>query len=253
MNARRRLVIAMGAGAFAPAALLAPRISFAQTPAKIWRIGFLSQRHLEFNDADGYYGPFTQGMRELGYVEGKNLKMEWRSAEGKVERLPALAAELVRLKVDVLVTGATPPALAAGKTLGVTIQVVEAGSATQITGAFAAMARNQAQGVVLGRDSTFNQLRAQILELTAKQRLPAISAYAEFTKAGALVSYGPDARDSAKRGAIYVDKILKGANPGELPVEQPTLFEMVLNLKTAKALGIKVSQAILIQATTVIE
>ena len=109
MNTRRKLVLAFGAGALAPLA------SFAQAPPKVWRIGFLSNRHMELTDADHYYGPFTQGMRELGYVPGKNLVIEWRSAEGKAERLPELAAELVRLKVDVLTTGGSPAALAAQK------------------------------------------------------------------------------------------------------------------------------------------
>ena len=102
MITRRRLVIALGAGALAPFA------SLAQQQSKIWRVGFLTTRHMEFVDADNQYGPFTQGMRELGYIVGKNLVIEWRSAEGKSERLPELAAELVRLKVDVLATAGTP-------------------------------------------------------------------------------------------------------------------------------------------------
>ena len=110
MIARRRVVIALGASALA-----SPLAAFAQQPGKVWRIGFLAQRHLEFVDSDVNYGPFVQGMRELGYVVGKNLVIEWRSAEGKFERLPDLAADLVRLKVDVLATAATPAALAAQK------------------------------------------------------------------------------------------------------------------------------------------
>jgi len=110
MNKRRKLVIALGASALA-----APFGSFAQQQGKVWRVGFLSQRHVDFLDSDYYYGPFRQGMRELGYVEGKNLEIEWRSAEGKNERLPSLAAELVRLKVDVIVTGGTPATSAAQK------------------------------------------------------------------------------------------------------------------------------------------
>ena len=106
---RRRLLVSLAAGAIAPLA------SLAQAPGKVWRVGFLSVRHLDFVDSDSYYGPFTQGMRELGYVVGKNLVIEWRSAEGDASRLPELAAELVRLKLDVLVTAGTPAALAAQK------------------------------------------------------------------------------------------------------------------------------------------
>ena len=109
MTTRRELLIASGAS------VLAPSTAFAQTPGKVWRVGFLAQRHIDFIDADWSYGPFTRGMRELGYAVGGNLVIEWRSAEGKAERLPELAAELVRLKVDVLVTSGTPPALAAQK------------------------------------------------------------------------------------------------------------------------------------------
>ena len=110
MITRRKIVIALGSGA-----LVSPLSSFAQPSTKVWRVGFLAQRHLDFVDADVNYGPFMQGMRELGYVEGKNLVIEWRSAEGKIERLPELAAELARLKLDVLATAATPAAQAAQK------------------------------------------------------------------------------------------------------------------------------------------
>ena len=109
MITRRKIVMALGAGALVPFA------SFAQQQGKVWRVGFLAQGHVDFVDADYYYGPFTQGMRELGYVVGKNLVIEWRSAEGKSERLPELAAELVRLKLDVLATAGTPASVAAQK------------------------------------------------------------------------------------------------------------------------------------------
>src|SRR5438045_2836867 len=108
MNNRRRLLVALGAGALA-----VPLASFAQQQKKIWRIGFLAGRHVDFLDSDYNYGPFRQGMRELGYVEGKNLVIEWRSAEGNNERLPGLATELVNLKVDVIVTAGTPATSAA--------------------------------------------------------------------------------------------------------------------------------------------
>ena len=123
MVTRRRVVLALGAGA-----LTAPLASFAQQQGKVWRVGFLAQRHLDLVDSDYNYGPFTQGMRELGYVVGKNLVIEWRSAEGKAERLPELAAELVRLKLDVLATGGTPAAQAAQKaTTAIPIVMVNVG------------------------------------------------------------------------------------------------------------------------------
>ena len=122
MNTRRKLVIALGANA------LAPRALFAQAPGKVWRVGFLSQRHVDYVDSDYYYGPFTQGMRELGYVVGKNLVIEWRSAEGDASRLPELAAELARLKVDVLAAAGTSASLAAQKaTAVIPIVMINAG------------------------------------------------------------------------------------------------------------------------------
>ena len=325
MTTRRKLVIAMGAGALAPFA------SFSQTPGKVWRVGFLAARHVDFVDADFIYGPFTQGMRELGFIAGKNLVIEWRSSEGKSERLPELAAELVRLKLDVLVTAGTPAALAAQKattaipivmisvgdligsgmikslarpggnstglsnmsaelgpkllemlhdmapkvtrvavlvnpsnlthaallknvqaaaqTLGVKVQTVEASTPKEIANGFAAMGRQNAGAFIASLDPFFIQQRKQIVELAAKQRLPSIGAFGEYVEAGGLMSYGPNVGEMFRRGATYVDKIFKGANPGNIPVEQPTKFDLVLNLKTAKAFGIKVPQSVLIQAT----
>ena len=329
MNTRRKLVLAIGAGAFAPYA------SFAQQPGKVWRVGFLSLRHVDFVDADYYYGPFTQGMRELGYVEGKNLVIEWRSAEGKSERLPELAAELVRLKLDVLATQGTPAAqaaqkatttipivminpgdpvgtglvkslarpggnstglsimsaelgpkllemlrdmapkvtrvailvnpantsntlglknvLAAAQKLGVKILPVEASTPQEIENGFAVMARQNAGALIVLLDGLFQQQKNQIVELAAKQRLPSIAAYSEYVEAGGLMSYGQNIGENPRRAATYIDKIFKGAKPGEMPVEQPTRFELFINRKTANALGLKISNSMLVQATKVIE
>ena len=329
MNTRRKIIFAMGAGALAPLA------SFAQAPGKVWRVGFLSQRHVDFVDADFIYGPFVQGLRELGYVEGKNLVIDWRSAEGKSDRLPELAAELVQLKLDVLAVAGTPASLAAqkatatipivliavadpvdsglvkslarpggnstglsimsvelapkrlemlrsmapkvtrvavlvnpsnpsnslvlknvqaaGQTLGVKIFAVEASTPQEIATAFSEIARQKAGALMVTQEALFTQQKNQIVELAAKQRLPSISAFGEYVEAGGLMSYGQNLRDTFKRAATYVDKIFKGVKVSELPVEQPMRFEMVLNMKTAKALGLKVPQAILIQATKVIE
>ena len=329
MNTRRKLVIAIGAGA------LAPRASFAQAPGKVWRVGFLAQRRVDFVEADSIFGPFTQGMRELGFVEGGNLAIIWRSAEGNIERLPELAAELARLNPDVLVTNGTPASLAAQKAtatipivmvnvadplatglvkslarpggnstalstigselgpklleilrtmvpkasrvavlvnpanpvtaptlqnilaaaqkLDLKIQPIEARTPQEIANGFAAMARQNAGALLVSLDPFLVQQKSQIAELAAKHRLPSIAGHGEYAEAGGLMIYGQSIRENYKRAASYVDKIFKGAKAGELPVEMPTKFEMIVNLKTAQALGIKVPQSILIQATRVIE
>ena len=329
MVTRRRIVIALGAGALAPLA------AFAQQQGKVWRVGFLSLRHLDLVDTDYYYGPFTQGMRELGYVEGKNLAIDWRSAEGKTERLPELAAELVRLKVDVLAAAGTPASIAAQKAtamipivmismgdpvgsglvnslarpggkstglsnmsadlspkllemlrsmvpkvtrvavlanpansgnilllksvqaaaqkVGVKIQPVEASTLQEIANAFAVMARQKAGALIVLRDAFFSQQQNQIVELAAKQRLPSIGGNGEFVEAGGLMSYGNNIRENYKRAATYIDKIFKGANPGDIPVEQTTRFELFINRKTANALGLKIPNAMLVQATKIVE
>ena len=324
MNNRRRLVIVLGASALA-----APFDSFAQQQGKVWRVGFLSVRHMEFVDTDYYYGPFRQGMQKLGYVEGKNLIIEWRSAEGKDERLPELAVELVRWKPDVLITAATPAARAAQKAtttipiviinvgepvadglvkslvrpggnstgfsnmnvelvpklvqmlhdtvpkttrvavlangnmpkdyqalaqkLGIILLPIEASTPQAIANGFAEMTRQKAEALVVLRDAFLNQQKSQIVALATRQRLPSIGGYSDYAEAGGLMSYGQNIRENAWRAATYVDKIFKGAKVGDLPVQRPTIFEFVLNLKTAKALGITMPQTILVQATKVIE
>ncbi len=331
MNNRRNLLIALGAGVLA-----APLGAFAQQQTKIWRVGFLSPRHVDFSDSDVYYGPFRQGMRELGYVEGKNLVIEWRSAEGKYERLPDLAIELVNLKVDVIVAasgathrpaqkattiipivmvGASDPVgtglvkslarpggnstglsnlnddlgpkllemlhsmvpklsrvavlqntnnnsgqstilkniQAAARGTGVSILSFDARTPQEIENAFSQMARQKAGAVIVTRNPILNQQVRLISELAAKSRLPAISGLREYVEAGGLMSYGASLTGQYRRAATYVDKIFKGAKPGDLPVEQPTLFELVINGKTAKTLGLKIPQSLLIMADKVIE
>jgi putative ABC transport system substrate-binding protein len=286
-------------------------------------------------DSDYTYGPLTQGLRELGYVIGKNLVIEWRSADGKYERLPELAGELVRLKVDVLAVNGTPASHAAQKAttsipilmvnvadpvgaglvnslarpggnrtglsnminelgpkilemlraikpnvarivvlwnppntsnvlmlkdiqaaaqkLGVIVHPIEASTAAAIASAFAMMARQNAEALVVLRDPFFQQERNQIVALAAKQRLPSIGTYAEFVEAGGLLAYGTNLGEINRRAATYIDKILKGAKPGDLPVEQPMRFDLVVNLKTAKALGLTMPPEIMVRATRVIE
>ena len=330
VNNRRKLIIALGAGALA-----SPLSSLAQPATKVWRVGFLSPRHLDFVDSDYIYGPFTRGMRELGYVEGKNLAIEWRSAEGNNERLPGLAAELVNLKVDVLVAGSSTGARAAQKaTASIPIVIVSVGDPVgfgfvkslarpeanitgmssmgrdshakqlemllsmvpklsgvalllnpsnpgnigglptieaaaqaqgikilradaqtpqEIDNAFSWMRQQNARALLVMPDSFFQQQKNQIVQLAAKHQLPTMGSFGEYTEAGGLMSYGANLADQYLRVATYVGKILKGAKPGDLPVEQPTKFELFINGKTAKALGIKIPQSLLISATKIIE
>ena len=330
MNNRRKFVIALGASALA-----VPFSAVAQQQGKVWRVGFLSSRSRPASfDADEY-GGFPRGMRELGFVEGKNLTIEWRFAENKHDRLPELAAELVQLKVNVIVaagpiaistarkaTAAVPivmvnapdpvgsgfikslahpggnitglthisaelvpkqlqmlhsmvPKLsgvaalfdpanagntttlanvrAAAQKLGVKIMPVEAGTAAEIEQAFTVMAKEKSGGVVVFRDAIIVQQTRQIAELAAKNRLPSISGISNYAEVGGLMNYGPNTADQFRRAATYVDKILKGAKPADLPVEQPTKFELIINGKTANLLGLKIPQSLLIRADKVIE
>ena len=307
----------------------------AQPAGKVPRVGYLNpgspsvplrQRRLE---------AFRQSLRDLGYVEGQNIAIEYRWAEGKYERYPALAADLVRLKVDVIVavggaateaaqqatrtipivmsivndpvgSGLVPSlarpggnvtgtsvmapdlvgkqlavlkeiapnvsrvallrnpanpasaaqlreAEAAARALGVRLQILEARNPQEIDSAFAAMTRERAGGLVILADSIFtNQLR-QIAEIAAKKRLPAIHVGTEYAEAGGLMGYSANFLDLERRAATYVDKILKGAKPGDLPVEQPTKFELVINLRTAKAIGLTIPPALLQRADQIID
>jgi len=329
MNNRRKVVVAFGAS------VLAAPFAIAQQQGKVWRVGFLSQRHVDFVDSDYYYGPFRQGLRELGYVEGKNLIIEWRSAEGNNERLAGLAAELVNLKVDVIVTAGTPAISAAqkattaipivmgnigdpvgsgfvkslarpasnitglssmagdvylkqiemllsmvprlsrvavlvnpsnmsnvktservqteGQKRGVKVLRGEAKTPQEIHNAFSMMRKQNADALIVFNDGLFQQQKAQIAELTVKHRLPAVAQDRIYADAGVLMSYGPSLAEQSLRAATYVEKIFKGAKPADLPVEQPTKFELVINGKTAKTLGLAIPQSLLVSADKVIE
>jgi len=317
--------------------LAAPFAAEAQQPAKVTRIGFLATTNLATNPH--LQEAFLQGLRDLGYVEGRNVVIEYRDAEGKLERLPALAAELVALKVDVIVAPGTPQALAAkqatrtvpivfavagdpvgsglvtslarpggnvtglssvtsdlvgkcleqltqvvpgvsrvavlwqpggfgeraekdmqkaaevaGRTLGVRLQFVEARRPADIDRAFSEMTRARAGALtVLGGGTMLFAERRRLVDLAAKNRLPAVYPWKDFVDAGGLLSYGANFPDLYRRAATYVDKILKGAQPGDLPIEQPTKFDLVINLKTAKALGLTIPPSLLQRADQVIE
>ena len=327
MNNRRKLIVALGAGA-----LTTPLAPFAQQKGKVWRIGFL---HSDFVSRVGdRVDAFRGGLRELGYEEGKNLVIEFRWADGKIDRLPELAAELVRLKVDVLVThGALPLRAAINATTTIPIvtassgNVVDQGFVTNLarpggnmTGAiffiqelaakriellkdvlpritqvavllnadnpytplllqsmeatarsskitlhkfpvrgphefdsaFAAMVKERVGALAVVDDPMFINNPAVLAELAAKRRLPSIGP-SEIAVAGGLMSYGVNFPGMFHRAATFVDKILKGTKPGDIPIEQATRFEMFVNLKTAKALGIKIPNSIMVRADKVIE
>ena len=327
MNNRRKLVIAL-AGALAGAGAAS-----AQVPAKVPRIGFLSAH--TSSDTAPWHQAFRLGLRDLGWVEGKTVNIEYRYAEGKSDRTPQLATDLVRLKVDVIVASVTPDALAAHKATGVIpIVIVAAGDLVEmglvaslarpgrnITGltpmtselggkrlellkeilpklsrvavlwnpqnagspshfrevqlaarrlgiqlhslqvrtsndfdsAFEDATKARAGALFIIPDPVITPNLKRISDLAVSSRLPSIFHVSEFAHAGGLVSYGPDRADLFRRAATYVDKILKGAKPGDLPIEQPTKFELVVNLKTAKALGITVPQSVRFRADRVIE
>ena len=298
----------------------------AQQPGKVARIGYLGGVSPSANSAR--IEAFRQGLREVGYVEGKNIVVEWRHAEAsKLDRLPALAAELVRLKVDIIVTGG-PPATRSAKEATATIPIVMGfdddpvandfvaslarpggnitglsalspeiggkqlqllkeivprlsrvavfGTSTRpgntqtlkeielaadafgvkllyldvlspkdIETAFRAASERRAQAVILLSSPVFTSERTKIAKFAAKSRLPAICPQQEFVQEGALMTYSASVSDLYRRAATYVDKILKGAKPGDLPVEQPTKFEFIINLKAAKQIGLTIPPNVL--------
>jgi putative ABC transport system substrate-binding protein len=312
--------------------LFVPLAAEAQQTRKIPRVGVLGSQSPERSPV---ILALREGLRELGYVDGQNIALEWRWAHGANERFVDLAAELVRLNVDIIVAAPTravqeaqratstipivmvfatdpvglrfvatlarpggnitglsvqtpeiagkrlellrevaPAATriavlydpgqpgisgdlkemeAAARTLGVQLQVVEARSAGEVDRAFAAITRERADGIIMLDSLTPLVQRARIAQLAAKHRLPTLSWSRSMTEAGCLLSYGADQSDLSRRAAYFVDKILKGAKPGDLPVQQPTKFELVINLKTAKALDLTIPPSLLLRADQVIQ
>jgi putative ABC transport system substrate-binding protein len=300
----------------------------------VYRIGFVVTSAP--NEVQHLSKELDDGLRELGYVEGRNLVFERRFAEGQQERLPTLAAELVRLNVDVIVTGSNPVIAAvkhatvtipvvmavsrdpvgagfvsslarpggnitglsndpspdilgknlellteavprasrvaylwnpvppgaeiyrgvaesAARKLGVTLQPVAVRGRTEFEGAFAAMGRERSGALLVAQDPLFFSARSQVVLLAARHRLPAVYGNREYAEVGGLMSYGPNIAHQYRRAAVYVDKIFRGAKPGDLAVEQPTKFDLVINLKTAKALALTIPQPLLGRADQVIE
>ena len=319
-------------GTIAGGLLTAPIAAEAQQAGKVYRVGFLWDSPAAFLDA---IEAFRQGLRDLGYVEGRNLTIEYRWAEGKPERMRQLAEELVGLKVDVIIapssiyTGAAKratstipiifmshadpigsghvaslarpggnitglslmmtetnvkglellkeavPGLArvavvwdpatpshgpglkavevAGPALGLLIHPVAVRSATEFDSAFSAIVREHADGVLVLSTPLYIAGANRLAELALTHKLPSLFGPKHHVAAGGLMSYSPDRADLWRRGAVFVDKILKGAKPADLPVQQPTKFELVINLKTAKALGLTIPQSLLQRADEVIQ
>ena len=326
MDDRRRFVTGLGL------VLASPAVAYAQRAGKVPRVGYLFY---------GSPGPsreidaFRQGLRELGYIEGQSIAVEYRFASGKIERYPGLAAELVRLKVDVIVAPATPQALAAkqatssipivfalvadavgaglitnfarpagnitgltsssaelgGKrlellkqmvskaarvavlynptdrsnvlilnqlresapTLGLSLQPLEVREPREFEAAFVAMTRERAHAM-FGTPGALTFAHTRVLvDLAAKHRMPAMWGHRSFVDAGGLMSYAANLYDQNRQAAVFVDKILRGAKPGDLPVEQPTKFELAINLPAAKTLGLTFPQSLLLQADEVIQ
>ena len=303
----------------------------AQPSVKLPRVGVIGEQ----GPGEPRIEAFRQGLRVLGYVEGQNILVEYRYLDGVLDRVPGLVAELVRLKVDVLLVGGTVAARSAkaqtttvpivfavaadpvasglvpslarpvgnatgmsvllpdlsgkqlellkaalpqlsratvlynpvnpaaafaltrtrevARALGLELQVLEVRQPSGLTGAFANMMAWHAGGLLVVSDPMFGNELVQLSVLAATNRLPAIYNRAEFAKAGGLLAYGPSFSDNYRRAATYVDKILKGAKPADLPVEQPATFEFLINLKTAKALGLTIPQSLLLRADEVIQ
>jgi putative tryptophan/tyrosine transport system substrate-binding protein len=324
---RRAFLITMVA-----AVVVAPLVAEAQHARKLYRIGFLgnSTAALESN----LVAPWREGLRELGYVEGRDVVVEYRWAEGHYERFPALIEELLALKVDVIVTAGTPAALAvkratatvplvmvavgdpvstglvtslarpggnvtglvsiapdlegkrlellreivpklshvillvnpanafhvvseklvrgAARQLDLKVQFIGVRAESEFDHAFDLITRERPGALIMLADRLFLHHRARIVEFAARNRLPAVYAYRELVEAGGLMSFGPSYPEMHRRAAYFVDKILKGVKPADLPVEQPSKFELVINLKTAKTLGLTIPSSVLVRADQLI-
>ena len=330
MTTRRKILFGLGLGT-----LSAAIPTFAQQPTRVRRVGVLAERTRPPDQQADAFGAFVLAMRELGYVEGKNLAIEWRYSETNDQRLLEMAAQLVRLEVDVIVAIGTISATAAKKivtkipivmigvtdpvgsglvaslgkpggnvtglsmqaadiiskrlellmaivpklsrvavlmnranpgnlialkelqagarNVGVTVLPIDTTTPEQIEQGFARMKLERAGAVIILSDATKTKYLLKIVELVAKYRLPSASQRSDYTKAGILLSYGHDAGDSYRLAATYVDKIFKGAKPADLPIQQPTKFKLVINGKTAKALGLTITPELLLRADEVIE
>jgi len=330
---RRKFITAFGG-----ALVARPRAGRAQQTPKVPRIGYLITGSLESPEARKTLDAFRDGLSELGYIEGQNIVIEYRGADGKIGRLPALASELAGLKLDLIVAGATPAGLAAqqvfsttpivitamadpvrdglvvslarpggniagttflgpelvpkrlallrevlpnisrvavlshpgafserttkdmldeiadgARTLGMQLQLVDVRQPDELDYAFSTMARGRAEALFQFPSPMLFSERRRIVELAAMHRLPSMFNAGEFVQLGGLIAYGVSIAALTRRSATYMDKILKGTKPSDLPVEQPTKFELFINLKTAKTLGVQIPATVLARADDVIE
>jgi len=331
----RRTILWAGRLAFALALLAPSPVAHAQQPEKTYRIGFLYTGTRIQREASPTVKGFRQGLNELGWVEGKNIVIEWREADGKPEQFPGLAADLVRLKVDLIVANGAPathasrqatstipivgiglsdpvgqglvaslvrpggnvtgsatlfselatkrlellretlPGLsrvavvwnganpgnvrqleetkAAARSLKLRLQPVDVRGLDDLQRAFDVMTRTNPEALLIVADPLIITYQAQLVEFAAKRRLPAVHPFKESVEIGGLMAYALDLVDLNRRAATYVDKILRGAKPADLPIEQPTKFELVINMKTAQALGLKIPPSVLLRADQVIK
>ena len=329
MNNRRKVIAALGVGAFT-----FPLGPFAQTLPKVWRIGVLNPSARPAPETRSVYTNFFEALRDLGYVDGRNIAVQWLFAENNLQRLPELAAQLVKSKVDLIVTNSTPAVRAAqqatattpivalsfgdpvgsgfakslarpgGNITGTTIistelnakrleilveivphviriaylmnpdnssqaqaqilekaarkankeiVVVNARAANELSAAFAQMIRERAGALMVANDTVLNDHRQRIGELALQHRLPSMFASGLLSTELRLVNYAQDGHQTSRSAAMMAVKIFKGAKPADIPIEQPTHFNLVVNLKTAKALGITIPQTIMVRADRVIQ
>jgi len=325
VNNRRKLIVALGAGALA-----LPYCSFAQQQGKVWRVGVLGA------GSPSGWAPMVEalraGLRELGYIEARTINIDYRWADGQYDRLPELVADLIRLKVDVIVThatagigaakratttmpiimasigdpvasglltnlsrpggnitglsfftseigskrlelmkeampdirrvaviwdrslprGFTAPMEAAARTLKIAVELIDVNSADLLESTFSALAKKRVRGALIRETPMLISNAGLVGAIASKHRIAAIG-FKEVAEGGGLIGYGADIPTMWRRAATFVDKILKGARPGELPVEQAAKFDLIVNKKTANALGVKFPNSILVQATKVIE
>ncbi len=233
----------------------------AQQPAKVWKIGVLAStsRSLNASREDSLW----QGLRQLGYVDGKNIIMEYRYADGQLDRLPQLAAELIELKVDLIIVSGTRdnPAYTANlreidmraRASGIRLQIVTAHSPGEFENAFGAATKEHSDALLVMPDALFHSYPSRITELAAKSHLPAMYDRSDFVDAGGLMSFAVNIADLSRSAAKYVDQILKGSRPAELSVEEPTRYDLVVNLNAAHALGLTIPSSVLVRADKVIK
>ena len=333
---RRMAAIRCLAALWAASCVLRAAPAMGQPAGKVHRLGFLAAGSGLGAEGLRLTGAFREALRELGWFEGKNIAIEYRFADGHMDRLPDLAAELVNLNVDVIVALPTAAAVAAkratgtipivmtsvgdpvglglvasfarpggnvtgvsytagalmldkqlellqeavprvariavllnpdspvypsaiadlrtaARSLALVLQVLEVRHPNELPAAFAAMARERAQALLVVQDTVFMLHRTQIAELAVHQRLPSMYGLSASVESGGLMSYGPDLSYQLRQAAVYVHRILKGTRPADLPIEQPTQFELAINLKTANALCMTIPQSVLLRATRVIE